>query len=83
MKAPKLSRILFDGGALSAGFLTRDRTLVVEGTATSKATITIFDNGVKIGTAKTDKAGEVSLHVTLEADEFFCPVEKTRAVARN
>jgi uncharacterized repeat protein (TIGR01451 family) len=33
--------------------------------------------------AKTDKAGEVSLHVTLEADEFFCPVEKTRAVARN
>jgi hypothetical protein len=33
--------------------------------------------------AKADTAGEVRLHVALEADEFFCPVEKTRAVARD
>ena len=68
MKAPKLSRILFDAGTLANGFLTRDRTLVLEGTAAAKAKITIFDNGTKIGTVNADEAGNWSYKTASLAD---------------
>ncbi len=32
---------------------------------------------------KADKAGEARLHVDLEADQFFCPVQKTRVTVQN
>jgi len=68
MKAPKLKRILFDDGVLTGGFLTQDRTLLIEGKSVANAKITIFDNGVKIGTVKADKKGNWSFATKELAD---------------
>jgi len=68
VKAPKLKRILSDDGVLPGGFLTQDRTLVIEGKSVARATITVFDNGVKIGTVKADKKGNWSFATEALAD---------------
>ena len=55
MKAPAVKKVKFEGGSSGGGFLARDNTLSISGTSKARLKITIFDDGVKIGSVKANK----------------------------
>lgn len=58
MRKPKISRIKFDDGSSTGGFLTSDNTLIIKGTARPGSKVKIFDNGELIGQVKVNKKGK-------------------------
>ncbi|MCP4330653.1 MAG: hypothetical protein GY791_19845, partial [Alphaproteobacteria bacterium] len=57
MAKAKIKKIKKDTGLSSSDLITSDNTLKLKGKAEPGAKIVIYDNGVKIGTAKANKKG--------------------------
>ena len=66
--APTASNVSQDTGASPSDLLTNDNTLTVTGTAEPNSLVTIYDNGVPVGTGMADANGDFSITTSVLAD---------------